>query len=253
MANPEHLAILWQGVEHWNKWRKENPYLPPDLGEANLTWTDLTRADLSEGILYDADLSGVPMCNAKLLRANLCDARLTFADFSGADLRRANLSGADLRGANLSSADLSYADLSKADLKSATLCDANLTRAVFMDTYLGDADFSRARLAQTVFADVDFRKVRGLDVVHHSSASTIGIDTIRNSTHDFSPEYPWYSCPTFEFPEVFLRGCGLSDWEIENAKLYDSNLSASETTDIVYRIVRLRNKQPFEFYSCFIS
>jgi hypothetical protein len=24
MANPEHLAILKQGVEVWNKWRDEN-------------------------------------------------------------------------------------------------------------------------------------------------------------------------------------------------------------------------------------
>ncbi len=25
MANPEHLAILKQGVEVWNEWRKRNP------------------------------------------------------------------------------------------------------------------------------------------------------------------------------------------------------------------------------------
>ena len=32
MANPEHLAILKQGVEQWNKWRKEHPeVLTPDL------------------------------------------------------------------------------------------------------------------------------------------------------------------------------------------------------------------------------
>ena len=25
MAEPEHLATLEQGVEHWNQWRKEHP------------------------------------------------------------------------------------------------------------------------------------------------------------------------------------------------------------------------------------
>jgi hypothetical protein len=31
MANPEHLKILKKGVEAWNKWRKENPDIQPDL------------------------------------------------------------------------------------------------------------------------------------------------------------------------------------------------------------------------------
>jgi len=29
MANEEHLEILDQGVEVWNKWRKENPDVKP--------------------------------------------------------------------------------------------------------------------------------------------------------------------------------------------------------------------------------
>lgn len=35
MANKEHLKILKQGVEVWNKWRKENPHIKPDLGRAD--------------------------------------------------------------------------------------------------------------------------------------------------------------------------------------------------------------------------
>ena len=33
MANPEHEAILQKGVEEWNKWRKKNPNVWPDLTE----------------------------------------------------------------------------------------------------------------------------------------------------------------------------------------------------------------------------
>lgn len=36
MANPEHLAILNQGVEVWNKWRKEHPGHETDLAKADL-------------------------------------------------------------------------------------------------------------------------------------------------------------------------------------------------------------------------
>ena len=31
MPNPEHLEILKQGVEVWNKWRDEYPKMQPDL------------------------------------------------------------------------------------------------------------------------------------------------------------------------------------------------------------------------------
>ena len=36
MANEEHLKILKQGVEQWNKWRLENA-IRPDLGGADLS------------------------------------------------------------------------------------------------------------------------------------------------------------------------------------------------------------------------
>ena len=36
MANPEHLEILKQGVEVWNKWQQENPKIQPDLRDADL-------------------------------------------------------------------------------------------------------------------------------------------------------------------------------------------------------------------------
>ena len=35
MANEEHLKILKQGVEQWNKWRLENA-IRPDLSDADL-------------------------------------------------------------------------------------------------------------------------------------------------------------------------------------------------------------------------
>jgi len=35
--------------------------------------------------------------------------------------------------------------------------------------------------------------------------------------------------------------------------LYDRSLSATEITDIVYRVANIRTNQPFQYYSCFIS
>ena len=53
MANEEHLKILKQGVEAWNKWREKNPQITPDLSKADLYTADLTGANL-----YKANLSG---------------------------------------------------------------------------------------------------------------------------------------------------------------------------------------------------
>jgi uncharacterized protein YjbI with pentapeptide repeats len=82
MANEEHLALLKQGVEAWNHWREEHGDILPDLHWADLSETDLFRANLRW-----ADLSG----------ADLSRADMRWADLSGADLSGADLDGADLR------------------------------------------------------------------------------------------------------------------------------------------------------------
>ena len=41
MANEEHLAILKQGVDTWNRWRQEKLDVVPDLDGADLMNADL--------------------------------------------------------------------------------------------------------------------------------------------------------------------------------------------------------------------
>ena len=86
MPKEEHLTVLRNGVDYWNRWREKNSDIQPDLREA-----DIRNSKLQGANLQDADLQG-----AKLMLANL----------QGANLRHANLQGADLRGANLKEADL---------------------------------------------------------------------------------------------------------------------------------------------------
>jgi hypothetical protein len=52
MANPDHLEILKQWVEVWNKWRKENLDVTPDLtgtelGHNNYHCIDFSNARLA--------------------------------------------------------------------------------------------------------------------------------------------------------------------------------------------------------------
>ncbi len=121
MANLVDIQLIKQGVETWNRMRRENPGQRPDLsgillGGANLCEADLHRTKLSGTYLKEADLSGAFLLEADLSEtylneANLSGANLGGANLTGASLRRANPSGANLRMTNLVRADLAYANL----------------------------------------------------------------------------------------------------------------------------------------------
>jgi uncharacterized protein YjbI with pentapeptide repeats len=180
---------------------------------------------------------------------NLFRASLGGADLRGLDLRSANLAcailgGANLTGANLEGARLGVADLSGAIFKGANLRGADfrgaeILSATFSSSDLQDADFTEARIDDAIFADLDLSVVKGLELVRHQGPSEISIGTLYRSGGDI--------------PEVFLSGCGLSDWEIENVKLYKSNLTTGQATDILYSVVELRTNPAIQFNSCFIS
>ncbi len=121
MANLVDIQLIKQGVETWNRIRRENSRQRPDLSGiilsgANLCEADLHRTKLSGTYLKGANLSGAFLLEADLSRAylngaNLSGANLGGANLSGVSLRRANLSGANLRMTNLARADLAYANL----------------------------------------------------------------------------------------------------------------------------------------------
>ena len=146
MANQEHVDILKQGVEVWNKWREEHPKIRPDLSDVSLVGANLRGANLNH-----VDLSYAILTGANLINANLSDTNLSDADLTGANLSYANLYGADL----------SYADLSY--------------------TVLTHTDLNRAQVGFTTFGNVDLSVVKELDTVWHNGPSTIGIDTVYRS------------------------------------------------------------------------
>lgn len=153
----------------------------------------------------------------------------SFIDISEADLREADLSRANLITANLMGADLSGANLREADL-----AGTNLTR-----TKLGKTVFTRANFGCTAIGDTDLSESVGLESIYHQFPSTVGMDSIRNSKG--------------KIPIEFLRGCGLSDLEIESATLAAPSLDPEQVTQITYELYRLYCDQPIQFYSCFIS
>jgi hypothetical protein len=182
MANPEHLAILNQGVNAWNTWRLRNLYIMPDLIEVQLG---------------EANLNGANLNGANLNGANLSGASLNGASLRGANLNGANLSGASLRGVDLTRALLNRAFLNKALLIRASLYEAGLGQASFISARLDECNFRRARMRGTILGSIDLSTAIGLDQVEHIGPSTIWIDTLYLSKG--------------MIPEVFLRGAGVPD------------------------------------------
>ena len=156
MANEEQLAILKQGVDVWNNWRKDNPYIGIGLKDADLREAKLSRANLREADLSRADLRETNLSGAVLSRVNLSGA-----DLRGANLFRAHLYRADLSGANLTEENLYRADLRKADLSGAALNRANLRETDLSGANLGEADLSGANLRET---DLSRANLSGADL-----------------------------------------------------------------------------------------
>ena len=114
---------------------------------------------------------------------HLIGADLFETDLSEANLYEANLYEADLSGTHFFETELSEADLSGADLNGAALTNANV--------------------GWTTFGNVNLSQVKGLETLHHTGPSTIGIDTIYASQGNI--------------PHKFLLDAGVPQGTIDRA------------------------------------
>jgi hypothetical protein len=196
-------------------------------------------AELNKGIeswnqwrinqLVGPDLREANLEEAHLERANLRDAYLEGAHLErghleGANLREAYLERAHLKGANLEGANLEGANLEGANLESANLESANLEGVICGSTY---------------WINLNLIEAIGLSALIHTAQSHLSTSTLALSKG--------------RLPTEFLKGCGLADWEIESAKLYDPDLSDFELSEIPYRALELRMRGPIQISPVFIS
>ncbi len=148
----EQIALLLQGKEHWNNWRKSNPTVSPDL----------VAADLQGAILKELDLRLARLNGANLTRADLFGSDLSGAELNGADLREVRAANANLNGADLRGSDVSGAFFVKAHLCGSLLNGSDLSGARFKNSVLHRADLRGAQLGhthlnQTSLQDADLR------------------------------------------------------------------------------------------------
>jgi hypothetical protein len=136
--------------------------------------------------------------------------------------------------------------LEKADLRGAFLHNTNLDKADLNEVIIGpyySGNYVNKYLGKnehlTFISDIDLGLAKGLKEVEHQGPSTLSLGTIKKSNG--------------KIPEVFLRGCGLGDYEIEIVKLWRKGMDRNEFTNIAYDLVNLYCGDGLQFYSCFIS
>lgn len=231
MANEEQLAILRQGVEVWNEWRKKNYRVKVDLSEAKLSGLNLREIDFGQVCLNGARLNNAYLREATLIDVEmkevfLKDAYLGYsiiwnANLEGSDLRECIFYGSTLSNVNLKQANMGSANFDNTFLNKVDMSGASLVNTTMRNTSMTDLNIDHAYLKGAVLANNNLRNVQGIETVRHGGPSTIGIDTLIRSDG--------------KIPEIFLRGCGVPENFIE------------------YLPSLIGAMHPIQFYSCFIS
>jgi uncharacterized protein YjbI with pentapeptide repeats len=213
MANPEHLEILKQGVEAWNKWRQQNPNTTPDLRNAQLEQMNLQGVNLDNALLGGACLKNADLQKATMRHAILREADLFRADLSGADLSEASLGRAKLVDTNLTGAILSSAMLDGTVLQGAQLSRVTLTDATLLGADLSHARLSKATLRQANLRDAD---------LNHASLHTADLRR---------------AC----LEGAILKGANLRNADLREADLRRADLTEAELDDALLRDASLRH------------
>ena len=154
MGNPEHVEWLREGVEAWNRRRRDTPFTP-DLSGEKIADSVLAPSGLFEINNADQlphDWGGEPLQGINLSKANLSRAMISYGDLS-----HASLSGADLSGATISCVNLNDADLNGTNLEGARLSDVLLRKASMNMARLRHTTISETNLSEAILTHADFR------------------------------------------------------------------------------------------------
>ncbi|KAF3885792.1 MULTISPECIES: pentapeptide repeat-containing protein [Nostocales] len=264
MANDGHWALLKQGVKTvWNKWRRENPEIKPDLSNVavsninlcganfqgvNLSGANLSGADLSQTDLREADLSGANLDGANLSGANLKAAKINRETAiaqkwylvweilnkgtGNRDLSEVNLSGAYLKGANLCGAHLSGANLSGADLRESKIRRANFDGANLSRVNLSGADLYRTSFCKASFDGAELVETN-LSGANLSQANLKGAKLIRVQALNTN------------FSEALFTEACLENWNINTSTNLDNIIA-----DYIY--LQETNKERCPLYGNFL-
>jgi uncharacterized protein YjbI with pentapeptide repeats len=259
MANEEHLAILRQGVEVWDSWRKKNPEIIPNFSDINFYKADFSNSDFEDASLYgdfrqvdfaNANFYGVDFKAADFDKANFSEAifiecDLYWANFGDPDFRKEYL-GLDI--SPLKRRKVALEDFSKVNLiggnfrevtfsgsfRRANFRNTNFSQASFRRVDIRESSFFRARFTEVNFEDANlFQTDFSRTNVYELELSNLRLNGVKLCNTDLSEKdiNNTYLIEA-DLSSANLIGADLSDANLEKANLYKANLSNVNLTKV---------------------
>jgi hypothetical protein len=231
MAILEHLNILEQGIEVWNKWRLENPSIEPDL----------SGADLSNHIFENANFS-----NTNFHRARMTQWQVIDCDFSGCNLTQISAQGSYWKKVKFWKAHLT------GDLVLSTMYSADFTGAKIENCGLPDSEWRYIKLNHTKFSP----HLPGISINSWSiiQSDLSGVGNPQSALH----EYP----SNVDFGTLKMTASGLIDKPERVKGISKFFFECGLPQEIISIFETWTRKLPDEgessvaegnYYSCFIS
>jgi uncharacterized protein YjbI with pentapeptide repeats len=202
MNTDNSVAELLKGVQNWNKWRKDNPLIKPNLSnqdftkkafiganfedvnfqgtnlsECKLMKSNFIKADLSRAILDRAHLLEADFTGANLNESSLMEAQLKKVAFYNACLVNSNLSYANLEGAVLEGAILTNVNLEGSFLYQSNFQNATLSNSSLKNAYIVESNLSKANLEYSILIEACFNQSNLTDAnLTHANLTGCGLE-----------------------------------------------------------------------------
>jgi hypothetical protein len=280
-SNTQHVDILREGVESWNRWRKREPSVKPMLCGLRVDnpWgfgVNMDRADLRNVDFRAADLPHTNFVGADLREADFTGASLRGACFDEADLRGAKFIRVDLhakmsagsvdvlmatsfRNADLRNAVFHIANLSDADMSNSRLGSATMHTVIFAGAHLRNVDFANADLTAADFYQADLSGAKMCEAILHYAIFHQTILLGADFTSSRVREATFSSVDLSEakgIASIVHQGPSALDIDTirkSNGKIPVAFLRGCGLTDELINFLPSVLKNRKQFYSCFIS
>ncbi len=166
MANDQHIQILLEGVDAWNKWRSENGDIKPDLSGEDGCYLDLSARLASAPLFSGKEKSTLKSGGRADETVDLSGIDLRGADLSWCYLRSTCFKGAQLDSAVLDHSGLDFVDFSYSSMSKTKMCEVSLIGANFVSANLEGANFRHSDIRGCDFDRANLARARFGGVVH---------------------------------------------------------------------------------------